>query len=132
MTGSVPAGAAGRAAILAVSLTGAAASAADTRTGSALEAFVDAIDRGDAEGCATAFVDGAGFVDLGRDMSDRIGWFCQAVVDAGGRYTVESVTVADGVTRWTFSYAAGSYAIEGVGLLREDDGRIRHLVIERR
>lgn len=97
-----------------------------------LRTWTDAIEQGNAETCAALFADGATFVDLGRDLSDRIDWFCQAVVDGGGRYEVLSTESEGDTTAWNLRYTAGSYALDGQGTLTAEAGRIVELVIERR
>ena len=119
------------AAVCAAALLGALSppAAADAEV---LRAWTDAIAAGDAAGCAERFADGATFVDLGRDLGDRIDWFCGAVIDGGGRYEVLSTETWGETTVWMLRYTAGSYVLDGRGELDAHDGRIRRLVIERR
>jgi hypothetical protein len=98
----------------------------------ALDAYVNSFEAEDPAACIATFAPGASFVDLGNDFSDRIAWFCNAVVEGGGRYTILSQQTNGNTTTFTFDYRAGGYFLEGKGELTGTDGRIEELTIERR
>jgi hypothetical protein len=98
----------------------------------ALAAYVASFDAEDPAACLATFAPGARFIDLGNDFSDRLDWFCNAVVDGGGRYTVLSQTTEGDTTAFTLDYRAGEYFLEGKGSLTGTGGKITALVIERR
>ena len=95
----------------------------------ALDAFVASFDNADPAACEAAFADGATFVDLGRDLSERIGWFCGAVVDGDGRYTITDPMTEGDTTRFGFAYRAGGYTAQGAGELTGRDGMIEGLTL---
>jgi hypothetical protein len=97
-----------------------------------LQAFVASFDAGDPAACAALFAPDARFLDLGNDFSDRIAWFCQAVVDGSGRYTLLSQSTSGATTRFTADFRAGAYLAPLTGALTAGAGRITDLVIERR
>lgn len=98
----------------------------------ALDAYVTAFERSDPAACEASFAPGATFIDLGNDFSERLGWFCGAVVDGGGRYTITNATTVDDTTTFDLFYKAGGYELEGRGELKGLNGLIETLVIERR
>ena len=95
----------------------------------ALDAFVASFHNADTAACEAAFVDGAAFSDLGRDLSERIGWSCGAVVDGDGRYTITDPVTEGDATRFGFAYRAGGYSAKGTGELVGRDGRIESLTL---
>ena len=95
----------------------------------ALDAFVASFENADSAACEAAFMDGATFVDLGRDLSERIGWFCGAVVDGDGRYTISDPVTQGDTTRFGFAYRAGGYTAQGAGELTGRDGMIEGLTL---
>ncbi|WP_308915708.1 hypothetical protein [Jannaschia sp. LMIT008] len=96
----------------------------------ALEAYVGAFEAGDIAACEATFAPGARFIDLGRDLSDRIPWFCDAVIASGGGYVVSGVATQSRTTTAAFVYEAGTYRASGMITLQGEDGLIRSLVIE--
>lgn len=98
----------------------------------ALAAYVESFEAEDPAACVATFAQGARFIDLGNDFSNRLDWFCNAVIDGGGRYTILSQTTTGDVTTFVLDYRAGGYFLEGTGSLTGIDGRISSLIIERR
>jgi hypothetical protein len=95
-----------------------------------LDAYRTAFEAGDPAACRALFAPGARFMDLGNDFSERLDWFCQAVVDGNGRCIFTDVATDGDTTTFRFSFTAGSYAVSGTGSLAGTDGRIVELVIE--
>lgn len=108
------------------------AAAPATADPAALAAYVESFEAEDPEACVATFAPGARFIDLGNDFSDRLDWFCNAVVDGGGRYTILSQATTGDVTTFVLDYRAGGDFLEGKGSLTGIDGRITSLIIERR
>ena len=98
----------------------------------ALAAYVASFDAGDPAACVATFAPEATFIDLGNDFSDRIDWFCNAVVDGDGTYTILSQETEGDTTTFTVDYRAGGYFLQSQGTLRGTDGKIAALTIERR
>jgi hypothetical protein len=98
----------------------------------ALNAYVASFEASDPKACEATFAPGARFIDLGNDFSDRITWFCGAVVDGNGRYTVSNVVTEGATTTFDLEFRAGGYFLVGKGALTGTDGKIADLVIERR
>lgn len=95
----------------------------------ALNAFVSSFERADPAACEATFAPGATFFDLERDLSERIAWFCNAVVDGEGRYTITDPVTDGDTTRFGFAYRAGSYAASGTGELTGKNGVIESLAL---
>jgi hypothetical protein len=98
----------------------------------ALSAYVAAFEAEDPAACVALFAPDARFIDLGNDFSDRLDWFCQAVVDAGGRYTILAQETQGDTSTFTLDFRAGGYFLEGKGSLTGNGGKITALTIERR
>jgi hypothetical protein len=98
----------------------------------ALNAYVASFEAADPKACEATFATGARFIDLGNDFSDRITWFCGAVVEGNGRYTVSNIVTEGATTRFDLEFRAGGYFLDGKGVLTGTDGKITDLVIERK
>lgn len=98
----------------------------------ALAAYVAAFEAEDPAACVATFAPDARFIDLGNDFSARVDWFCNAVIDGGGRYTILSQQTEGATTTADIDYRMGGYFLEGRAILTGEGGRITDLVIERR
>jgi hypothetical protein len=98
----------------------------------ALLAFVASFEAKDPAACEALFAPRARFIDLGNDFSARIPWFCQAVVDGNGQYTLLSQSTEGATTTFTADFQAGGYFAPLTGTLTTRAGKITDLVIERR
>lgn len=102
---------------------------------SPFRAFTQAVNGGSVAGCLASFrAPDTPFMDIGQNLGapDRKDWFCNAVVEAGGNYTILEETREGDVIVFTVDFRAGSYFLEARGRAVVDGDRIADLVIERR
>lgn len=110
-----------------------AAGSAQAET-SPFKAFTEAVNAGSVEGCLAIFVEGAPFMDIGKDLTarDRKQWFCDAVVSAKSTYTILSETREGDTITFTVDYRAGGYFLEAKGTATVAGDKIAAMTIEGR
>jgi hypothetical protein len=101
---------------------------------SPFQAFTEAVNRGSVEGCTSIFVEGAPFLDIGKDLTtrERKQWFCDAVVKANSRYTILSENRQGDTIVFTVDYRAGSYFLQAKGSAKVTGDKIASMTIEGR